>query len=218
MALSKVDYNSLNVTAAASKALKWNSGADGFETGNIAGSLVLLATETASSSATINFTDNIDDTYDSYLFKFINCHASNADVIFQFNMSIDGGSNYNVTKTTTDFVAYHREDDGDTNFDYYDSSDLAQSTSDQYLHVIADLQGINNDDNIAGEMRLFNPSSTVFVKHFMVNTIFNSVNVVHCIESFIAGHGNTTSAINAVQFKMSAGNIDAGVIKMYGVT
>ena len=84
MALSKVDYNSLNVTAAASKALKWNSGADGFETGNIAGALVLLATETASSSATISFTSGIDSTYDEYVFKFINIHPDGNNR-FQFN-------------------------------------------------------------------------------------------------------------------------------------
>ena len=104
MALSKVDYNSLNVTAAASKALKWNSGADGFETGDIAGGLVLLETQTASSSATIDFTSGIDSTYDEYVFKWINVHPSTAGQLL-FNMSIDSGSNYNVTKTTISFVA-----------------------------------------------------------------------------------------------------------------
>ena len=36
------------------------------------------------------------------------------------------------------------------------------------------------------------------------------------MSNFVAGYGNTTSAINAIQFKMSSGNID-GTILMYGI-
>ena len=186
-------------------------------------SMVLIKTLTASSSGTLAFVDGADDvvldnTYPIYVFKFINCHAGPGDVKFQFNMSIDSGSNYNVTKTTTAFVSYHREDDSDTNFDYYTSSDLAQSTSDQFLHTIADTQGNNNDDNIVGTLQIFNPSSATFVKHFIVRTIFNSnADPAYCVESHIAGYGNTTSAVDAVQFKFNSGNIDAGTIKLYGL-
>ena len=81
MALSKVDYNSLNVTAAASKALKWNSSADGFETGNVAGAMVLLETITASTSDLVTFDSNIDSTYAEYIFKFISVHPGNNNVI-----------------------------------------------------------------------------------------------------------------------------------------
>ena len=35
---------------------------------------------------------------------------------------------------------------------------------------------------------------------------------------FAAGYCNTTTAIDGVQFSFSSGNIDSGVIKMYGVT
>ena len=101
MALSKVDFNNINVTPAASKKLKWNSSANGFETGDVGGSMVLLSTQTASSSSTISFTSNIDSTYDKYVFKFYDIHPQTDSVTFYFNMSIDGGSNYNVTKTTT---------------------------------------------------------------------------------------------------------------------
>jgi hypothetical protein len=40
-------------------------------------------------------------------------------------------------------------------------------------------------------------------------------NVVY--KSFVAGYANTTSAINAIQFKMESGNIDAGDICLYGI-
>jgi hypothetical protein len=36
-------------------------------------------------------------------------------------------------------------------------------------------------------------------------------------QKFIAGYGNTTSAIDAIKFQMSSGNIDAGQILLFGV-
>jgi hypothetical protein len=97
------------------------------------GSLTLLSTATASASSSISFTSNIDSTYDIYQFEFINIHPATDAVYFQFNLSTDGGSNYNVTKTTTSFEAYHNESDSATNLRYATANDLAQSTSDQRL-------------------------------------------------------------------------------------
>jgi len=178
-------------------------------------SLVLLSTQTASSSATIDFTSNIDSTYDSYVFKFINMHPATNSVEFSFNMSTDSGSNYNVTKTTTHFRAFHSENDADTALAYDAGVDLAQSTSFQPLGFYI---GNNNDDNLNGTLQIFNPSSNTFVKHFISTTSFNHIPAdAREMNSYIAGYGNTTSAINAIQFKMSSGNIDSGTIKMYGV-
>jgi hypothetical protein len=33
-----------------------------------------------------------------------------------------------------------------------------------------------------------------------------------------AGYGNTTSAVDAIRFQMSSGNIDAGQISLYGIS
>ena len=213
MALSKVDFNNINVTPAASKALKFNSNANGFETGDIDGSMVLLSTQTASSSANISFTSGIDDTYDSYLFKYINCHPS-TDAGFRLNFR-DGGSSYDATKTSTAFVAYHREDDSQTSLTYRTQDDLAQSTGVQHL-TGSDVVGADNDQSISGEMFLFNPSSTTFVKHFMARSNFAGASDFS-MDFYVAGYCNTTSAINGVQFTMSTGNIDSGTIKMYGI-
>jgi hypothetical protein len=213
MALSKVDFNSINVTPAASKAIKFNSSNNGLETGDVGGSLVLLSTQTASSSATLSFTSGIDSTYKEYQFHFIDIHPASNNVKLHFNMSADSGSNYNVTKTTTFFRADHDEADSATALGYNTSNDLAQSTNFQGLGDI----GNDNDQTLSGTLHLFNPSSTTFVKHFISTT--NACD--HADESrnyFVAGYGNTTSAIDAVQFKMSSGNTDSGTIKMYGVT
>jgi len=179
------------------------------------GSLVLLETQTASSSSTISFTSNIDSTYKEYIFKFIDIHPSADNINFTFNMSVDSGSNYNVTKTTTFFEAYHKEDGSDQYLAIADGRDLAQSTAFQQLNG-GGVQN-ENDGSISGYLKIFEPSSTTFVKHFISSSMSNAHNNHYAWNSFVAGYGNTTSAVDAVQFKMSSGDIDAGTIKMYGV-
>ena len=178
------------------------------------GAMTLISEQTASSSATISFTSGIDDTYDSYVFKFYNIHPATDNVEFQFNMSIDGGSNYNVTKTSTFFRALHDESDANARLEYRTGQDLAQGTGFQTFNIRL---GNGNDECFVGNLFLYSPSSTTFVKHFMsVSNDYgdNNQSDVH----YLAGYGNTTSAINAVQFKMSSGNIDSGVIKLYGIS
>ena len=174
---------------------------------------VLLQTLTASSSANLSFTSGVDDTYQSYVFKFINIHPATNNVYFSFQCSIDSGSNYNVALTSTWFAAYHNENDGGAALEYGADNDQAQGTAFQYL---SQTTGNENDESCAGELELFDPSSTTFVKHFSARTdnyISNDVQM----DAHIAGYFNNTSAIDAIQFKFSGGNIDSGTIKMYGV-
>ena len=177
------------------------------------GSLILLSTQTASASANISFTSGIDSTYDAYVFYCVNMHPSNNDVGFRFNLSTDGGSNYNLTKTTTMFLAEHSEAGTGGALTYTTGGDLAQSTADQAL-----TRGTGNgaDEFSSGSLILFNPSSTTYVKHFITN--FNEYDAGNISKNwYVAGYANTTSAVNAVIFKFSSGNIDAGTIKMYGI-
>ena len=180
------------------------------------GGMTLIQEQTASSSATISFTSGIDSTYDEYVFKFYDIHPQTDGVQFQFNLSADSGSNYDVTKTTTNFFAANPEDGGATEFLYDGGKDLAQGTGFQSL-IGGASSGSDNDQSSVGTLHLFNPSSTTFVKHFIsrTNTIINSDK---SCDSYIAGYGNTTSAVDAVQFKFSSGNIDSGVIKLYGIS
>ena len=178
------------------------------------GGLNLISTQTASSSSTIDFTSGIDSTYKEYIFKFINIHPSADGSQFLFNLSADNGSNYNVTKTTTSFRSFHSEDDSATGLAYYTGGDLAQSTDFQRF---ADSLGNDNDQSLSGTFTLFNPSSTTFVKHFIANVNY-SYDADYSLQYFLAGYGNTTSAVDAIQFKMNSGNIDSGTIKLYGVS
>ena len=187
---------------------------------SLGGSMVFIKKLTASSSGTLSFVDGsssvvLDNTYKEYLFTFNNIHpASDAD--FQFNLSIDTGSNYNVAKTSTHFVAYNAENDSDRAIEYSPGQDLAQGTGFQNLGSGYGAVGADNDQNLGGYLHLFNPSSTTFVKHFIARVnISNQINF--SVDNHIAGYGNTTSAIDAVQFKMSSGNMDAGDICLYGI-
>jgi len=176
------------------------------------GSLTHIATQTASSSSSINFTSGIDSTYKEYIFYFVNIHPATNDVSFVFNLSADSGSNYNVTKTTTFFRARHKEDGSSSALEYRTSQDLAQGTGTQQLAG----SGNDNDQSISGTLTLFNPSSTTFVKHFIAtNNACDEGNGSR--NNFIAGYANTTSAIDAVQFTFASGNIDSGQILLFGL-
>ena len=214
MALSKVNFNSLNLTPTASKTVVFNSNKNGIEAGDVGGALTLISTQTASSSSTISFTSGIDSTYKEYIFKFINIHPGHSSYTdFLFNMSADSGSNYNVTKTTTYFSAISFENGSYADIEYSTALDTAQGTG---FQTLTDNTGNDNDQCLSGTLHLFDPSSTTFVKHFK-SRISNAENQ-SAIDTFVAGYGNTTSAIDAIQFKFLAGNIDSGTIKLYGVS
>ena len=183
------------------------------------GALTLIKSITASASASISFVDGtdgvvLDGTYSSYVFKFINIHPATIS-LFTFQGSINSGSSYGVTITSTFFRAFHNEVDTATSLNYDTASDLAQSTNFQRF---GDNVGSGADESVSGYLQLYNPSSATFVKHFISTNNMYSQNGNYSINSYLAGYFNTTSAVNAVQFKMSSGNIDDGIIKLYGVS
>ena len=175
------------------------------------GEWTLILTQTASASATISFTSGLDSTYDEYCFRFINIHPS-AAVHLTFQGSTDGGSNYNTAITSSFFQAEFSEAGTNPAVGYQSSSDLAQGTG--FQRIFSSLS-ITADDSGSGYLNLFNPASTTFVKHFIARS--NIVASAYSVDSYLAGYFNTTSAIDAIQFKMSSGNIDAGTISLYGI-
>ena len=178
----------------------------------MSGKLTLISSATASDSASVEFTSGIDSTYDEYVFYFVDVNPA-SNVVFQFNGSIDGGSNYNVTKTTTFFRAAHEESAAFAGLSYRVDDDLAESTA--YQHLVP-MVSSGTDEHCAGTLHLFNPSSTTYVKHFYsrIQTVYNHTYPIDC---FAAGYFNTTSAIDAIDFKMSSGNFD-GNIYLFGVS
>ena len=201
MALVKYNNNSLSAITS---------------TGLTAGAMTLIKEQTASSSSTISFVHGtsdvvLDSTYPIYLFKFINAHPATDNVTFQVNFR-DGGSSYDATKTSTAFYA-HEGESSDSGFGYGSSQDLAQATGVQPL--LGSL-GNGNDECASGELILYDPSSTTYVKHYMVKTQYYHQGNYSQIY-YVAGYCNVTAAIDGVQFSMSSGNIDAGTFKLYGI-
>jgi hypothetical protein len=202
MALVKYNNNSISsVTSAA-----------GFP----AGAMTLIKTLTASSSASVSFIHGssdvvFDSTYPIYMFKWINTHHATGDRELVFQGTTDG-SNFNVTMTSTYFYAYQME--GDSNTLSYDTSrDQGQGTDFQRLTLPV---RTDNDGGAAGEMFIFNPSSTTFVKHFISRSAGMGEDS-YAQDVNVAGYFNTTSAITGIQFKARTGNLDSGTIKLYGI-
>ena len=162
--------------------------------------------------ASISFTSGIDSTYKLYVFKFYDCNPATDSAEFSFQCSTDGGSNYNTTITSSAFYAYHDEADSATTLVYSVTQDLAQGTA--FMDIGYNI-GSDADASIAGEIFLFNPSNTTYVKHF-----YGTLQEYHSSDmsfiTYFGGYVNSTSAVNAVSFKMNTGNMD-GVIKMYRV-
>ena len=172
----------------------------------------LLTTNESSGVSDSSFTSSIDSTYKLYIFKYYGVNPGTDNVGFRFNGSIDSGSNYNVTKTTSAFRSKHTEDDSATQLNYEGGLDLAESTAAQ---LIMNDVGSGGDEHCAGELFLFNPSNATYVKHFHLRSMSN-ISSDYAQDLFIAGYFNTASAIDAIQFTVSSGTFDA-VIKMYGV-
>ena len=183
------------------------------------GAMIFIKKLTASSSSTLSFVDGssdvvLDNTYKEYLFTFNSLHPDTDGASFQFQANAAGGSGYNETITSSFFRAYHGEGAEGGVVAYETGSDLAQSTN--FQRITEELIGNDNDQTMSGYLRLFNPSSTTFVTHFLADT--NSYHALnYSVRSLMSGYFNTTSAIDEIQFKMHSGNIDAGDICLYGI-
>ena len=178
------------------------------------GALNLISTQTASSSATLDFTSGIDSTYKEYIFKFYNMHPATNNVKWTFQSDTGTNTSYGQTITSTDFISQHSEDDSATELGYASANDQAQGTA---FQPIGQLIGNGNDECVSGTLHIFDPSNATFVKHFMANTnVYRQDN--YSREHFTAGYFNTTTALTRFRFKFDSGNTDSGVIKMYGVS
>ena len=179
----------------------------------LSGSLQLLSTQTASNSASISFTTQLTSAYDIYCFKFINIHPVTDVQPFSFQVNASGQTGFNETMTTTFFDADHTETDVGS-LQYEAGDDQAQGTAYQRL---ARGVGNLNDEAMSGELYLFSPSSTTYVKHFYSRTA-EYMGSPRILDNYSGGYINTTAAITQIDFKFDSGNIESGTIKLYGIS
>ena len=176
-------------------------------------SLVFIASTTASSSATLEFTSGIDSTYNEYQFRFVNMHPATNGAEWQFQVNAAGESGFNENITSTMFRAYIQEDGVAAPLQYQENYDQAQGTA---YNQLSDYTGDENDGSLSGVFTLYAPSSTTYVKHFVV-TLNDMYDSNSCAVWYAAGYINTTAAIDEISFMFDNGNTDAGTIYMYGV-
>ena len=217
MALNKLKFNSLNVTPTASKTVGFNSDADGLEATFAGNAMVFIKKLTASSSATLSFVNGtsdvvLDSTYKEYMFTFSSMHPATDGAHFQVGFR-DGGTDYDAVKTSSFWRAQHEESGSTAKIGYDTDFHLTQSTS---FQTIIGSESADNDQASSGYLHLFDPASTTFVKHYIA-VVSNSNLNDYARVGYTAGYCNTTTAIDAVQFKMSSGNIDSGTITLYGI-
>lgn len=153
-----------------------------------------------------------DSTYDAYCFKFTNIRPSTDNTEFQWGASTNNGSDYAVVKTTTVFDAGHNESDS-TTFGYDTGADLAQSSS--YSRIARNVSS-DSDHGVCGELWIFDVASTTYQKHFFSVVSANDRND-YSYNTFVQGYLNTTTAVNAVAFRFSSGNLATGNIRVYGL-
>ena len=182
------------------------------------GAMTHIKTLTASGSANLSFVHGsssvvLDSTYPIYKFEFINIHpvTDGADLKVGFR---DGGSDYDAIKTTTYYQAYNAEDDSARGIAYDTDEDLHNAAG---FQNICKSIGNGNNESGSGELFLFNPSSTTFVTHFMSSAVTGHTADNYILNVFTGGYCNVTAAIDGVQFSMHSGNIDSGIIKLYGI-
>ena len=205
-----------------------DSGGNTFFTSNGSGTLssvnsafqgkpTLITSTTASNAASIDFTTGIDSTYRLYIFKMVDINPATDVTTFGFQGNASGQTGYNETITSTFFRAYSQQGGTGAAITYQGNSDQAQGTGLQFINESGQL-GSDVDESISGELFLFNPSSTTYIKNFysQVQGKMQGGGDNYSVNGFMSGYFNTTTAITNIQFKMVSGNMD-GTITMFGL-
>jgi hypothetical protein len=156
-----------------------------------------------------------NNTYPIYIVKFFNVMSSSGQN-FQMNATTDG-SNFNVVGTNTCFVAEHTED-GSTQarLIYSGAYDVAQAANPYLFNINKGGLRNANDSGASGQIIIFNPSNTTFVKHY-ISTVNSMSEYPGSTQNHVAGYFNTTSALTGIRFNSINSNVMHGTIKLYGL-
>jgi hypothetical protein len=185
----------------------------------------LIKTLTASGDSELDFVDGTDDvvmdnTYDVYEFHFVNMRGDTDREEFCFQVDVDGSTSYDQPITSTFLRTYHYESDGGNSFSYYTYLDQVPADAvPQKLSMTPDYT--ETESSVSGKLTLYAPSSTTYQKHFTAESVCRGDaggEAFYAAHAVSAGYISTTTAIDKIEFTCDNGNIDAGVIKMFGVS
>lgn len=164
------------------------------------GSLVFIATRTASTSASLAFTSSELTGYTQYAFILAGINNGTGTTVLNMDWSTNNGSGYLNSAFQSGF-----------NSNAFNSSTLANTNSTTTCPLTLSIT--NTAVPIGGIIYATFPSSAVAMYSGQLFTIDTSSTFINCFG------GNTgTTTINNVRFSYSSGNITSGTISLYGIT
>ena len=206
-ALSGADTTVVTGTAGTSgNVATWNADGDIVDGGYAKGGLVFISSQTASTSATLDFTGFSASTYGSYLFVFDAVTPATDGTTFACRYSTDAGSSF-VAGTNYKYTLSYR-DTGDS------VNTFATAAIESNIAIAGDVDNAATS-GVSGELRIINPGGTNYTASRGEGQYFASTGLHG--EWEMSGVLAATTAVDAVRFLMLSGNIASGTITMYGL-
>jgi len=195
----------------AGQVLQMNSGATAPEYGTVSSDYVLLSTVTASSSSVVSFDGFFSSTYKNYQIRFSDVSPGSVQYlkfrVRQNNADMTGASDY--------YWVYGGMERNLNTSDNGISGGGGGSSASRFFHG-ADLSDDTNY-NMNGVLDLYNPLATSY-KIFRTECVWHgdSTGYMKTSQGMLSYRGNT-SALSGVSFFFSAGSIQQGSFKLYGI-
>ena len=170
---------------------------------------VFLGTSGAiSAAASVEFTTAgwFEGTYSRLDFEFINITPASDAVIFQLTASTDGGSTY-LAGTNYQYATDGR------NSSASNVNSASTGAANIPLHV-GNIGNLSTEIN-NGVISLFQPDAALYTQLTWLGAFTSASPNIQTLNG--AAMIATTSAIDAIKFDMSSGNIASGEIRVYGV-
>ena len=170
------------------------------------GGMILLGSQTASSSSSLDFTGLISSTYDKYIFEFIGVSPDTNGATLEVLYSSNNGSTWD-TSALYDTSVYQTADNW-----YSGNASVAAGT---YGFVT---QAYSNaaSNSINGKLELYDPTSSKYkMATFQSATYKNDGHFYNNVGSI---RYSSTAAVNAVRIQPSSGNISSGTVRLYAMT
>lgn len=165
---------------------------------------ILLAEQTASNSAELDFLTCITSDFDDYQIRYQNLLPATNGATIGLQLSTNGGSTY--SSSTYVNVAIFAGVGAAVGKDTSNTSNIAMSG------------GASNSSNhgASGVVDLFGPGNSVY-KQFLSKYSFYSSGPDNIVV-FNGGEWQTTTSANAFRVIASSGNLASGIVRVYGLS
>lgn len=178
--------------------------------GGSGGALVLLEQHTASASATLDFTTAITSTYDTYLIELLNVIPATDAALLWLRVSTDGGSTFDTSASYSDEL-----------FAFNGGGSAASGATGGTKSILTRTVRGNGSApgsswGVTGHLTLYDPLSASLYKQFVGEVhYYHSAGVRD--RGVVGGAWESATAVNAIRFLFSSGNITSGTIRVYGI-